>query len=78
MGTQTQFYISTTPPCFGEAGERLLRTTAAARRLGRTPRMIRYLAETNLLPGLKHGKLWFFKESDVTKYLLTREAGYVQ
>jgi hypothetical protein len=40
--------------------------------------MIRYLAETKLLQGFKHGKLWFFKESEVTRYLLTREAGYVQ
>lgn len=78
MGTQTQFYISVNMPCFGEAGERLLRTTAAARRLGRTPRMVRYLAETNILPGLKHGKLWFFKETDVTRYLLAREGTYAR
>jgi hypothetical protein len=78
METQTQFDISGNPPCFGEAGERLLRTTAVARRLGRTPRMIRYLAEANLLPGFKHGKLWFFREMDVAKYLLIREGGYVQ
>jgi len=64
--------------CFDAAGDRLLRTTGVARRIGKTTRMVRYLAEDGLISGFKLGKLWFFKESDVVRYIRAREAAYVQ
>jgi hypothetical protein len=65
MGTTIQCFSAPSLECYGEAGQRLLRTTAVARRIGRTPRMVRYLAEEGLVAGFKRGKLWFFRETDV-------------
>lgn len=76
MATQTQVHFSA--QCCFSNGERLLRTTAVARRISRTPRMVRYLAEARLLIGFKRGKLWFFREADVLAFLEFRESAYVQ
>jgi len=78
MGTQTQSCVRIPMYCFNATGDRLLRTTGVARRIGKTPRMVRYLAEAGLIAGLKHGKLWFFRESDVIRYVRARETEYVQ
>jgi|GEM_PF-7054482 hypothetical protein len=59
--------------CFTESGDRLLCASAVARRIGRTPRMIRYLAERKQIPALKRGKLWFFRQTDVDRYCRSRE-----
>ncbi len=77
MGTQSQSCACTPMSCFNADGDRLLRTTGVAHRLDRTARMVRYLAETGLIPGFKRGKLWFFRESDVIRYVREREAEYV-
>jgi excisionase family DNA binding protein len=53
---------------FTAAGDRLLRVSAVARRLHCTCRMVRYLAEKKLIPAIKRGKLWFFKQSDIEHY----------
>ncbi len=77
MGTQTQFCIPASPRCFSASGERLLRTSAVAHRICRTPRMVRYLAEAGLLLGFKRGKLWFFREAEVLAFVQAREGTYV-
>jgi hypothetical protein len=59
------------PDCLGtfaESGERLLRTSAVAIRIGRTPRMVRYLVQRARLVSLRKGKLLLFKLSDVEEY----------
>ena len=62
---------------FTPTGDRLLRVSAVARRLHCTCRMVRYLAEKKLIPAIKRGKLWFFKQSDVECYRqLTRTPSY--
>jgi excisionase family DNA binding protein len=58
---------------FTESGERLLRTSTVAEMIGRTPRMVRYLAAQGRIPAFKKGKLWFFKRCDIEHYLHTPE-----
>jgi helix-turn-helix protein len=77
MGTQPQFFVAAPPRCFSAAGERLLRASAVARRIHRTQRMVRYLAEAGLLPGFKCGKLWLFREADVLAFVMARDGAYV-
>ncbi|MGO9169783.1 MAG: helix-turn-helix domain-containing protein [Candidatus Sulfotelmatobacter sp.] len=53
---------------FTESGERLLRTSAVARRLGVTRRMVGYLAQKGRIATVRRGGLLFFKLSDVEAY----------
>lgn len=79
MGTQAQSTICASKICFTSSGDRLLCASAVARRIGKTPRMVRYLAKSGVLPGFKRGKLWFFREADVLMYTREQEAAnYVQ
>jgi hypothetical protein len=77
METQIQVHWCEPHSCLS-GRDRLLRATAVARRIGRTPRMVRYLAEARLLIGFKRGKLWFFKEADVLAFIVARDGAYVQ
>lgn len=78
MATQTVNCVSASSCCFNETGDRLLRTSAVAKRLHRTMRAVRYIAERKQIPAIKRGKLWFFKESDVDEYRQYLELRYVQ
>jgi hypothetical protein len=78
MGVQSQSVACDSRSCFTDSGERLMCASAVARRIGRTPRMVRYLAGTGVIGGLKQGKLWFFREKDVIQYIRVRGGSYVQ
>ena len=78
MATQSIGCLSVSSCCFNEAGERLLRTWAVAKRLHRTTRAVRYMAERKQIPAIKHGKLWYFRESDVVEYGRYLELRHVQ
>jgi hypothetical protein len=74
MGIQAQPTISVSQTCFTANGSRLVCASAVARSIGKTARMVRYLATSGVLPGFKRGKLWFFQVDDVSRYLREMEA----
>ncbi len=53
---------------FSQLGERILPASAVARRIGKTPRMVRYLIARNQLLAIRRGKLLFCVESEVERY----------
>lgn len=59
--------------CFTVAGERLLRTSAVAARIGVCPRMVRYLITDGRLGAIRKGKLLFCTESEVDRFLRFRK-----
>lgn len=65
-----EFNVPFGAQCFTTMGDRLLPVSVVGRRLGLSPRMVRYLIADNELPAVRRGrKLLFCREADVREYL---------
>jgi hypothetical protein len=53
---------------FDRDGQRFLPASVVAKRLCRTTRMVRYLAQNGDILAFKRGKLWYFAEKAVESY----------
>jgi len=53
---------------FDREGQRFLPSSVVAKRLCRTTRNVRYLAERRKIFAFKRGKLWYFPETAVESY----------
>jgi excisionase family DNA binding protein len=61
--------------CFTIDGDRLLRTSAVAKRIGRTRRMVRIYIRDGHLKAVRKGKFWLCKASEVEGFLRQRNRG---